>query len=185
MNNKYGLLPSIICHSSIQTPYDRDTVTLVDGVWLMVSMLPIIWIQLGFANSCHWFANRRLFANQWHAFANTPTVCKKNRFSCKRSFGYSSCLHTHAHLVTSRLQTDGCCLQTHDGCLQTRDGCLQTRISTHPPGSCLQTHAECLQTHTGCLQILDSRLQTHDSRLQTNDGRLSVMRLDLSVTIGR
>ena len=133
----------------------------------MVSLLPIIWIQLGFANSCHWFANRRLFANQWHAFANTPTVCKKNRVSCKRSFGYSSCLHTHAHLVTSRLQTDGCCLQTHDGCLQTRDGCLQTRISTHPPGSCLQTHAECLQTHTGCLQILDSRLQTHDSRLQT------------------
>ena len=151
----------------------------------LMSMLPIIWIQLGFANSCHWFANRRLFANQWHAFANTPTVCKKNRFSCKRSFGYSSCLHTHAHLVTSRLQTDGCCLQTHDGCLQTRDGCLQTRISTHPPGSCLQTHAECLQTHTECLQILDSRLQTHDSRLQTNDGRLSVMRLDLSVTIGR
>ena len=121
-------------------------------------MLPIIWIQFGFANSCHWFANRRSFANQCHAFANTARVCKKNRFSCKRSFGYSSCLHTHAHLVTSRLQTDGCCLQTHDGCLQTRDGCLQ---------------------------ILDSRLQTHDSRLQTNDGHLSVMRLDLSVTIGR
>ena len=131
-----GLCTMESASSHIDIKKNNSRVLLATSILLLVcyhssflSLLPLIWIQLGFANLWHWFANKRWFANQCHEFANTTGVCKKIDFPVTiHLVTLRVCIH-RSRLVTSCLQTHASCLQTHGGCLQTRAGCLQTVLS--------------------------------------------------------